>query len=500
MKTSTKFVIGAAAMVAVSAGVAGVTAYAVMQNNQKDDATSFYDTFKAAPLTRTAAFDATAMQPVDLTQAAESSLNSVVHIMAVQRSKTQVIQGQPDIFDFFFGDGRGRQRQIETPEQRGFGSGVIISKDGYIVTNNHVIDGADEISVKLHDSREMKGRVVGTDPTSDLALVKIEGDDFPAIPIGSSDALKVGEWVLAVGNPFTLGSTVTAGVVSAKARGLGANQVESFIQTDAAINQGNSGGALVNARGELVGINAMLYSPTGAYSGYGFAIPTSIMTKVVTDLKQYGTVQRALLGIAGRDMGNEVYPEEIRKEQKELGINTGVQIVSVEEDGSVSGVLEKNDVIIALDGKKIKTMSELQGLLAQHRPGDKIKLTVWRDKKEKEFTVTLKNAQGNTKVVKKADMEILGAAFRVVPDEVKRQLNLGYGVQVTGLTSGRMADSGIRKGFIILKANNKQLRTVEDLETVMKAASQSPDQVLFMTGVYPSGKRANYAVDLSQAE
>ena len=497
MKTSTKFVIGAAAMVAVSAGVAGVTAYAVMQNNQKDDATSFYDTFKAAPLTRTAAFDATAMQPVDLTQAAESSLNSVVHIMAVQRSKTQVIQGQPDIFDFFFG---GRQRQIETPEQRGFGSGVIISKDGYIVTNNHVIDGADEISVKLHDSREMKGRVVGTDPTSDLALVKIEGDDFPAIPIGSSDALKVGEWVLAVGNPFTLGSTVTAGVVSAKARGLGANQVESFIQTDAAINQGNSGGALVNARGELVGINAMLYSPTGAYSGYGFAIPTSIMTKVVTDLKQYGTVQRALLGIAGRDMGNEVYPEEIRKEQKELGTNTGVQIVSVEEDGSVSGVLEKNDVIIALDGKKIKTMSELQGLLAQHRPGDKIKLTVWRDKKEKEFTVTLKNAQGNTKVVKKADMEILGAAFRVVPDEVKRQLNLGYGVQVTGLTSGRMADSGIRKGFIILKANNKQLRTVEDLETVMKAASQSPDQVLFMTGVYPSGKRANYAVDLSQTE
>lgn len=500
MKTSTKFVMGAAAMVAVSAGVAGVTAYAVMQNNQKDDATSFYDTFKTAPLTRTAAFDAATMQPVDLTQAAESSLNSVVHIMAVQRSKTQVVQGQPDIFDFFFGDGRGRQRQIETPEQRGFGSGVIISKDGYIVTNNHVIDGADEISVKLHDSREMKGRVVGTDPTSDLALVKIEGDDFPAIPIGSSDALKVGEWVLAVGNPFTLGSTVTAGVVSAKARGLGANQVESFIQTDAAINQGNSGGALVNARGELVGINAMLYSPTGAYSGYGFAIPTSIMTKVVTDLKQYGTVQRALLGIAGRDMGNEVYPEEIRKEQKELGTNTGVQIVSVEEEGSVSGILEKNDVIIALDGKKIKTMSELQGLLAQHRPGDKIKITVWRDKKEKEFTVMLKNAQGNTKVVKKADMEILGAAFRVVPDEVKRQLNLGYGVQVTGLTSGRMADSGIRKGFIILKANNKQLRTVEDLETVMKVASQSPDQVLFMTGVYPSGKRANYAVDLSQTE
>ena len=243
--------------------------------------------------------------------------------MAVQRSKVQTVQ-TPDIFDFFFG-GRGQQRQVQTPEQRGFGSGVIISKDGYIVTNNHVIDGADEISVKLHDGREMKGRVIGTDPTTDLALVKIEGDDFPAIVVGNSDALKVGEWVLAVGNPFNLGSTVTAGVVSAKSRGLRANQVESFIQTDAAINQGNSGGALVNVRGELVGINSMLYSPTGAYSGYGFAIPTSIMTKVVSDLKQYGTVQRALLGIAGRDMmGDEAHPDEIRKEQKDLGVTAGV--------------------------------------------------------------------------------------------------------------------------------------------------------------------------------
>ena len=307
MKTVTKFAIGTMAMVAVSAGVAGVTAYTVAQKAENNEA-SFYKTFDT-PALRTAALDSSTMQPVDLTGAAESSLNSVVHIMAVQRSKVQTVQ-TPDIFDFFFG-GRGQQRQVQTPEQRGFGSGVIISKDGYIVTNNHVIDGADEISVKLHDGREMKGRVIGTDPTTDLALVKIEGDDFPAIVVGNSDALKVGEWVLAVGNPFNLGSTVTAGVVSAKSRGLRANQVESFIQTDAAINQGNSGGALVNVRGELVGINSMLYSPTGAYSGYGFAIPTSIMTKVVSDLKQYGTVQRALLGIAGRDMmGDEVYPDD----------------------------------------------------------------------------------------------------------------------------------------------------------------------------------------------
>ncbi|MCD7815910.1 MAG: trypsin-like peptidase domain-containing protein [Bacteroides sp.] len=496
MKTVTKFAIGTMAVVAVSAGVAGVTAYTVAQNAENNE-TSFYETFDT-PALRTAALDSSTLQPVDLTSAAESSLNSVVHIMAVQRSKVQTVQ-TPDIFDFFFG-GRGQQRQVQTPEQRGFGSGVIISKDGYIVTNNHVIDGADEISVKLHDGREMKGRVIGTDPTTDLALVKIEGDDFPAIVVGNSDALKVGEWVLAVGNPFNLGSTVTAGVVSAKSRGLRANQVESFIQTDAAINQGNSGGALVNARGELVGINSMLYSPTGAYSGYGFAIPTSIMTKVVSDLKQYGTVQRALLGIAGRDMGDETYPDEIRKEQKELGVTEGVQVVEVTEGGSSEGVLQKNDVIQKVNGTKVKTMTDLQGLLAQLRPGDKVKVTVWRDKKEKEFTITLKNAQGNTKIVKKADMEILGAAFRTVPDDLKRQLNLGYGVQVTGVSNGRMADSGIRKGFIILKANGKQLRTVEDLEDVMKTASQSPDRVLFMTGVYPSGKRANYAVDLSQTE
>ena len=453
MKTTTKFIMGTAAMVAVSAGVAGVTAYSVMQNNEpKSDFNSFYDNFQTQSLARTVAMDANNMQPVDLTQAAESSLNSVVHIMSTQRSKTQVVQGAPDIFDFFFGDGRPRQYQRQTPEQRGFGSGVIISKDGYIVTNNHVIAGADEISVKLQDSREFTGRVIGADPDTDLALVKIEGDDFPAIPVGSSDALKVGEWVLAVGNPFNLGSTVTAGVVSAKARGLGANPVESFIQTDAAINQGNSGGALVNVRGELVGINAMLASPTGAYSGYGFAIPTSIMTKVVSDLKNFGTVQRALLGIKGIDVGKEEYPEEIRKEQKELGATEGLQVKEVVEGGSAAGVLKENDVILGINGRKVKAMADLQGVLAKCRPGDKVQLTVLRDKKEKEFTITLKNAQGNTKVVQKADMQILGAAFRVVPDELKRQLNLGYGVQVTGVSDGRMADSGIRKRIHYLKS------------------------------------------------
>lgn len=496
MKKTIKIALGMVAVIAVSAVVAGVTTYTFLRPGEGKEAT-FNETFKTISPTY-AGLSSSSVQPVDLTTAAETTVNSVVHIMAIQRSKVQTVQVQPDFFDFFFGNPRGRERQVETPEERGFGSGVIISKDGYIVTNNHVVEDADEISVKLHDGRELKGRVIGTDPTTDLALVKIEGDDFPAIPIGDSEALKVGEWVLAVGNPFNLGSTVTAGIVSAKARGLGANTVESFIQTDAAINRGNSGGALVNVKGELVGINAMLYSPTGTYSGYGFAIPTSIMTKVVTDLKKYGTVQRAVLGIEGRDMGKEVYPDEIRKEQKELGVNEGVQVVNVLEGGSSYNVLQKNDVILKLGGKDVKTMAELQGLLVKYRPGDKVSVTVWRDKKEKNFTITLKNTQGTTKVVKNADMELLGAAFREVSDDLKEQLNLGYGLQVTAIEDGRIADSGIRKGFIILKANGKQMHSVQDLENAMKTASQSPDQVLFMTGVYPSGKQGYYAVDLSQ--
>lgn len=418
----------------------------------------------------------------------------------------------PDIFDFFFGDGRGQQRQIQTQPRVGFGSGVIISKDGYIVTNNHVVEGADEIAVKLNDERELKGRIIGTDPATDLALIKIEGDDFPTIPVGNSDALKVGEWVLAVGNPFNLNSTVTAGIVSAKARSIGggaangqAANIQSFIQTDAAINSGNSGGALVNAKGELVGINAMLYSPTGAYSGYGFAIPTSIMTKVIADLKQYGTVQRALLGVVCTDlnMGLAVDEEnkvikEIKEKAKELGIKEGIWVREVTEGGSSAGILKENDVIIAIDGRKIHRFADLQEELAKHRPGDKINVTVLREKKEKTVEITLKNEQGTTKVVKDAGMEILGAAFKPVSSELKKQLNLGYGLEVTGVTNGKMADAGIRKGFIILKANGQPMRTVEDLEKAMKEARKSPEQGLFITGMFPSGKRAMYAVDLTQ--
>ena len=502
---------GVAAGVLLSSAIGGITAYKLLERQQLRETASFNELFQSNPDNmKLTAFSAGPNQLVDLTQAAESSVHAVVHIRATELSKTMTVYQQPDFFDFFFGDGRGRQQQVQTRPRVGFGSGVIISKDGYIVTNNHVVEGVDEITVKLNDERELKGRIIGTDPDTDLALLKIEGDDFPTIPVGNSDDLKVGEWVLAVGNPFNLSSTVTAGIVSAKARAIGtsaangeAANIQSFIQTDAAINSGNSGGALVNARGELIGINAMLYSPTGAYSGYGFAIPTSIMTKVVSDLKQYGTVQRAILGIKGGDFTTDLQmdervTEEMEKKMEELGVKEGILVGEVIEGGSSSGILKENDVIIKMDGKKLHKFSDLQEELSKHRPGDKVTLTIVRDKKEKEVSVTLKNAQGTTKVLKNTDMEILGAAFKPIDSDLRRQLNLGYGLQVTGVSGGKMGEAGIRKGFIILKANGEPMKEVEDLERVMKAAAQTPEHTLFISGMFPSGKRASYAVDLSQ--
>ena len=514
MKQTTKNILGVGAVVLLSAGVAGVTTYTMLKPENRDSL-SFSEQFRQNPNARLAAYDAINAQPVDLTQAAENSLHAVVHIKSTQQAKEQTVTVRDpfaEIFGDIFGNGGRQQRRVQTQPRVGFGSGVIISKDGYIVTNNHVIDGADEIVVKLNDNREFKGRVIGTDPNSDLALVKIEGDDFPTVPIGDSDALKVGEWVLAVGNPFNLTSTVTAGIVSAKARTLGVygiGGVESFIQTDAAINQGNSGGALVNAKGELVGINAVLSSPTGAYAGYGFAIPTSVMTKVVSDLKQYGTVQRALLGIKGTSLagdGDMMSDQPIDKsgatladKRKEFGVVDGVWVREIVDGGSAAGSdIKVDDIIIGIDGKKVQNFADLQEAIAQHRPGDKVTVKVMRDKKEKNIDVTLKNEQGTTKIVKDAGMEILGAAFKELPDDLKRQLNLGYGLQVTGVTSGKMADAGVRKGFIILKANDQPMRKVSALEEVMKAAVKSPNQVLFLTGVFPSGKRGYYAVDLTQ--
>ncbi|MCI6671896.1 MAG: trypsin-like peptidase domain-containing protein [Prevotella sp.] len=445
-------------------------------------------------------------QPVDLTYAAEKALPAVVHIKYVQNSKTRTVEVADDpfggFFDFFgFGNPGGgtRQQQIQTPKRQATGSGVIISSDGYIVTNNHVVEGADELTVTLNDNREFSARIVGTDKNTDLALIKVNAKDLPYLAVGSSDNLKVGEWVIAVGNPYNLTNTVTAGIVSAKSRGLTGNGIESFIQTDAAINQGNSGGALVNTRGELVGINAMLYSQTGAYSGYGFAIPTAIMTKVVEDIKKYGNVQRVTLGIEGGDVLNYINAEKEKGKEPDLGTNEGVYVSKVSEEGNGADFgLQSKDVIVKFDGNKITKLAELQQALNGKRPGDKGTLTFLRNKKEISKTITLKNAQGTTKPLEQADIDVLGGQFRPVTDAIKKQLNINYGLEVIKINSGALKEAGVNRGFIIQNVNDSPVNNIESLQKIVKAASTSKDPVLYIKGIYPTGRKAYFAVPLSE--
>lgn len=449
---------------------------------------------------------AVAGQPVDLTYAAEKALPAVVHIKYVQNSKTQTVEVQDNPFGDFFdpfgffgnpGQGGTQKRQIQTPKKQATGSGVIISEDGYIVTNNHVVEGADELTVTLNDNSEYSARIIGTDKTTDLALIKINGKNLPTLPIGDSDKLKVGEWVLAVGNPFNLNSTVTAGIVSAKARSLGANGVESFIQTDAAINAGNSGGALVNTQGELVGINAMLYSQTGSYSGYGFAIPTTIMKKVVNDLKQYGEVQRAVLLISGLDVHNYIDQQKDKGETVDLGTNDGIYVKDVDPDGAgAQAGLKEGDVITKLDDRTLTKMSELQEYLANKKPGDKVTITYLRNKKPITKAVTLKNAKGNTEILKQADMDVLGGNFRAITKEQKDELNINYGLEVIKVNNGALKSAGVAKGFIIQKINDGIIKSIEDLQNAVKEASTSKEPVLYIQGVFPTGKKGYYAVPL----
>lgn len=449
---------------------------------------------------------APARQPVDLTYAADKALPTVVYIKNTQNSKMQTVE-YSDPFEDFFGDPFGgffgprgnsgkQKRQVQTPKRVAAGSGVIISSDGYIVTNNHVVDGADELTVTLNDNKEYSARIIGADQTTDLALIKIDGKNLPAIKVTNSDNVKVGEWVLAVGNPLGLNNTVTAGIVSAKARTMGTG-VSSMIQTDAAINQGNSGGALVNTNGDLIGINAMIYSQTGSNIGYGFAIPTNIMNKVVDDLKKYGTVQRAMIGIKGSDVNMYVDTEKEKGNEIDLGTMEGIYIAEVIEDGAAEDAgLKKGDVITHIDGNKVTKFGELSGIIAQKRPGDKITITYLRDKKKKNATITLKNEQGNTKVVKKADIDVLGADFRPVTQNQKNSLDINYGLEVIKVNGGKMKEAGIPKGFIILRVNDAPMRTVEDIENAVKEASSTSDQVLIVKGIFPTGKRGYFVVQL----
>ncbi len=446
-------------------------------------------------------------QPVDLTYAAEKALPSVVHIKYVQNSKIKTVEVQSDPFSDFFSDpfggffGRGnggtQKRQVQTPKKTATGSGVIISTDGYIVTNNHVVEGADELTVTLNDNQEHSARIIGTDKTTDLALIKKKKKNLPAITIANSEDLKIGEWVLAVGNPLGLNNTVTAGIVSAKARSLGANNVESFIQTDAAINAGNSGGALVNTRGELVGINAMLYSPTGSYSGYGFAIPTTIMNKIVEDLKKFGVVQRAWIGIKGGDVKNYVDAQKEQGKEVDLGTMEGIYVDEVTDEGAAFDAgIKKGDVIISADGQKVTRMAELQEIISKKRPGDKLTITYLHNKKKITETVVLKNEQGNTKVVKNADLDVLGANFREITEAQKKQLSISYGIEVIKVNNGKLKETGIARGFIIQRVNDETIKTIDDMQKVVKDASTSKDPVLYIQGIYPTGKKAYFAVPL----
>lgn len=518
MNQTTKRIYGTLAGVAFVSGLTGAFAFSAFNHVVKEKGSFMTGTEISQPVAEKhvdneimtmSTNPAVPNQPVDLTEAAEKGCEAVVYIKVTMGGKTQTIE-YVDPFEDFFGDffGRGngggtQRRQVQTPKRQAAGSGVIISKDGYIVTNNHVVEDANDITITLNDNREFSARVIGLDADTDLALLKIEGDNFPTLVMGDSEKVKVGEWVLAVGNPFNLTSTVTAGIVSAKARNLGAKRsgIESFIQTDAAINQGNSGGALINARGELIGINAMLYSQTGSYSGYGFAIPTSIVKKVVSDLKQYGTVQRAMLGISGMTLHDYIDGQKAKDEKFKADFNTndGVYVAEVTEDGAAKQAgIKEGDVIVSVDGKKITKMSELQEATTNYSPGDQAVIGIIRDKKPTTVTITFRNAKGTTSVVKTTTIDTLGAEFKEITDSQKKSLNIQSGVQITSVKGGLIQDAGIPKDFIIRKCNGQNIKTVKDLEQVFKVAQNSEDQTLWIWGQTPAGKQMSFAVQLGE--
>jgi serine protease Do len=417
---------------------------------------------------------------VDFTYAAEKTIHAVVNVKTQMAMETY----RNPILEFFYGD------SYKEPEPvLGFGSGVIISPDGYIVTNNHVVDNSDKVFVTLNDKREFEAKVIGTDPSTDLALIKIDADNLFYIPYGNSDELMVGEWVLAVGNPFTITSTVTAGIVSAKGKNLGIIQdryrIESFIQTDAAVNRGNSGGALVNTRGELVGINTAIISPSGAYAGISFAIPVSIVKKVIADLIEFGVVQRAILGVSIQEVNAELAKE------KNIKVLEGVYVSELRDGGAAkdAGILV-GDIVLEVDGVKVNSPSELTEQINRYRPGDKVTVNLKRNGKTKQFNVVLRNLQGDTKVVKSETYDtILGAKIVEVDNEDKKSLGIKYGVKVVELNAGKLRAEGVREGFIITQINNKPVYSVEDLKKIIDNTKGG----VYIKGVYPNGVIAYYA-------
>lgn len=447
----------------------------------------------------------------DFTQAAEKTVNAVVCIKSyTTRQQNPYGQGGYDpfgMFDFFFGTPQQprqqapqQQRKKNEPVQSGLGSGVIISEDGYIVTNNHVVDGADKLEVLFNDNSSYDAKIIGTDEASDLALIKVDAKNLTPITFGDSETVKIGEWVLAVGNPFGFNSTVTAGIVSAKARSLGQNHkgnlsIESFIQTDAALNPGNSGGALVNLKGELIGINSAIYSNTGSYSGFSFAIPTTIVKKVMADIRQYGTVQRAVLGASVRELDSK-----IAKEKDITAVKSGLLIASVNDMSTAKELgLQEDDVITAINGVNVANHAQLVEQLNKFRPGDKVTVTYYRNNNKIEKTATLRNQTGSTSITKKGDFSELGCAFMKLTAETKTRLGISNGVQVKGLKAGAIRDAGVKEGFIITAVNDVPVNSSEDVEQVYNSVMKDSDEykALILYGVYPTGKKYTYAVNLA---
>lgn len=475
-------------LIAVTGGLIALGADRIMDD---DKTTLNRSNNEQVPAYLTSNAEYTPMTLPDFTVAADNTIHAVVHIKTQYDNRRSSVYD--NFFDFrdFFGDQGGQQEPVMAS-----GSGVIISPDGYIVTNNHVVTESNKIEVTLNNKQTYEATIVGTDPSTDLAVIKIKGEQLPYINFGNSDNLKIGEWVLAVGNPFNLTSTVTAGIVSAKARNINilgspdGTSIESFIQTDAAVNRGNSGGALVNTQGELVGINAAIASGTGYYAGYSFAIPSNLVRKVAADLREYGTVQRAYIGVNIRELDSQL--------AKDAGIDDlkGVYVADVTDNGAANEAgIKSGDVILNVENISVNSPSELLEVIAQHNPGDKVNLLVRRNNKNLEFNVVLKNRDGSTDLAKKEEFNSeasLGASFKQVPEKLMQDLGIEYGIQIAGLNNGKLRNAGIRDGFIITQVDGKPIRTISDLNN---ALANKKGGVL-VEGIYPNRTRAYYGFGL----
>ena len=459
-------------LIAVAGGAFALGAYKLIENRHPY---YVYPAGQQIPLRPVNYIPGTPFNEPDFETAAASSIHAVVHIKTEFERKSNVYD---DFFNFFnYGQGMPNQA-IEA-----MGSGVIIDPEGFIVTNNHVVQDADNITVTLNDKRVFKATIIGADPSTDLALIKIEEKNLPFLSYGNSDEVRIGEWVLAVGNPFNLTSTVTAGIVSAKARDINIlgsqGTVESFIQTDAAVNPGNSGGALVNLKGQLIGINAAIASGTGNYVGYSFAIPANIVKKVVDDFMKFGKIQRGILGIRYREIDDQFAKD------KDLPSISGVYVQEVIDGGAAEKAGMKNgDVILQIQGFPVNSKSELQEIISQHNPGDKISLTVSREGKQLDLSLTLLTENKDIQII------VHGATFQHITDSEKQRFRIDDGYKVVHLDNGLLRNSGIREGFIVVAIDKQPVHSAEDL----KEGFTSKRGGVLIEGVYPNGMRAFYGI------